>query len=237
MNNKLIIADDELAFSSNLFNYLKANNNVIDIVGIALDGKQTLNLIENLNPDILLLDLQMPKINGIKILESIEDREISVILISGQAEMINTIQIKSFKLIKQIYINPFDFEKLNMDLKYFCEKESISEIRQNIENELLNFSFNKGSIGYMYLIECLAYSYENVNLLENMEKRLFTIVAKKFKIDNPKIIKWSIQKAIASMSRYTPTNILHQYFPYTKNPTTKTFITTINDILIKKYKF
>lgn len=47
MNNKLIIADDELAFSSNLFNYLKANNNVIDIVGIALDGKQTLNLIEN----------------------------------------------------------------------------------------------------------------------------------------------------------------------------------------------
>lgn len=46
MNNKLIIADDELAFSSNLFNYLKANNNVIDIVGIALDGKQTLNLID-----------------------------------------------------------------------------------------------------------------------------------------------------------------------------------------------
>lgn len=40
MKEKLIIADDNLEFSTSLFNYLKANNNFIDVVLPKMDKKQ-----------------------------------------------------------------------------------------------------------------------------------------------------------------------------------------------------
>ena len=150
--------------------------------------------------------------------------------------MINQINIFDFKVIKQIYIKPFNFKELNMDLTVVYEENAVQEIKKDIENELSCFNFNKNSKGYKYLIDCLNLCFYEPNLLNNMENKLFCRVSQENNIKNNKEIKWSIQKALTSMERYTNTTAILRYFPYTKNPTLKTFISEISQIIIKKYK-
>ena len=71
-------------------------------------------------------------------------------------------------------------------------------------------------------------------MLKNMEKDLFPYVSNKLNVDNWKTIKWSLQKLMDSMTRYTKTEIILKYFPYTKHPTLKVFISTINDRVLEK---
>ena len=79
-------------------------------------------------------------------------------------------------------------------------------------------------------------SFKSQDKLNNVEKNLFPCVAQKLKVKNPKNIKWNLRKLIESMVRYTNTETILKYFPYTKNPTTKMFISRINENLISKYK-
>lgn len=84
---KILIAEDNPQFLSSLYNYLKKlTKNIITVK----NGKQALEKIKNISPSILLLDLQMPGINGIEILQAIEDMNVKVIIISGERSISQT---------------------------------------------------------------------------------------------------------------------------------------------------
>lgn len=125
-----------------------------------------------------------------------------------------------------------DFRKFEVAINSNEDKRII----KIINDELDVFSFNKKSIGYKYLIQCVVEVFKSQDKLNNVEKNLFPCVAQKLKVKNPKNIKWNLRKLIESMVRYTNTETILKYFPYTKNPTTKMFISRINENLISKYK-
>lgn len=234
MNKKALIVEDNYEFAITLFNYIKENNEFIDLLNIASNGEDALKYVIDLKPDIVLLDLKMPKLDGIEFLNNVRNLNLDILIISGEREFINKIDYKYFDMIKKLYVKPFCISKLNDDLKdMYCKKDNTS-LKNIIMDELANF--NKGSNGYVYLVECIERTIEEPNILRNMEKELFPYVSNKLNIDNPKSIKWSLQKLLDSMTRYTKTETILNYFPYTKHPTLKVFITTINDNVIKKSK-
>lgn len=106
-----------------------------------------------------------------------------------------------------------------------------------IDKELQVFNFNKASVGYRYLIECIVEVYRNQDKIINIEKYLFPSIAKKLNVKKPQTVKWSLIKSLDSMVRYTDTEIILKYFPYTQNPTTKMFIVMMNECIISKYRF
>ncbi|MFI5253602.1 MAG: response regulator [Bacteroidota bacterium] len=61
---KLIIADDHEVVRSGLRAYFQNEPDII-IVGEATDGEETLDLVAKRSPDVVLLDISMPKVNGI----------------------------------------------------------------------------------------------------------------------------------------------------------------------------
>ena len=63
----LIIDDEELARA--LIKKFLEDQNDIEIIGEAADGFEGLKLIQNLQPDLLFLDIQMPKLTGLEMLE------------------------------------------------------------------------------------------------------------------------------------------------------------------------
>lgn len=65
---KVIIADDNKNFVDALYEYLNTQEDV-EIVGIAQNGLEAWEQISQRNPDIVLLDIIMPAIDGISILE------------------------------------------------------------------------------------------------------------------------------------------------------------------------
>ncbi len=70
MLTALIIDDEELARNL-IVHYLK-DNPTISIVGQCSDGFEALKAINQLKPDVIFLDIQMPKLNGFELLEVIE---------------------------------------------------------------------------------------------------------------------------------------------------------------------
>ena len=63
---KVLIADDNPRMASMIQNILMDDD---EIVGTAEDGVETLGMIEETEPDLLLLDLIMPKLDGLGVME------------------------------------------------------------------------------------------------------------------------------------------------------------------------
>jgi DNA-binding NarL/FixJ family response regulator len=77
MKNKLrvLIADDHPIFRKGLLLAVGAERS-IEIVGEAENGEETLGLVEKLKPDVLVLDIEMPVLNGLQVAETIIKKKI-----------------------------------------------------------------------------------------------------------------------------------------------------------------
>lgn len=80
---KIIIVDDHPLMIDGIKTALSDVQDII-IIGEALNGKQLLVLLENKNPDIILLDIKMPELDGIEVLKIVkkEFENIKIIMLS-----------------------------------------------------------------------------------------------------------------------------------------------------------
>lgn len=69
----IVLADDHVLLRTGLKLLLEKNPN-IKVVGEASDGAETINLLEELKPEILILDISMPKVDGIECIKEIKNR-------------------------------------------------------------------------------------------------------------------------------------------------------------------
>lgn len=65
----LVIIDDEVFFRKSLINFLEKQN-IYKIVGEANNGQAGIKLIENIKPDIALVDISMPIMSGLDMIET-----------------------------------------------------------------------------------------------------------------------------------------------------------------------
>ena len=82
---KLVVADDEPKIRRGIENILNWHEFNIEIVGEAEDGEIALEVIKEKKPDIILLDINMPFLNGLNLLQKLKDinNKSIVIIISG----------------------------------------------------------------------------------------------------------------------------------------------------------
>ena len=76
MNLKVLIIDDHRLFREGLQSLLQRRN--IDVVAAVGDGNEGIELAKELNPDVILLDMRMPIIDGIGVLIQLRKRELSM---------------------------------------------------------------------------------------------------------------------------------------------------------------
>lgn len=110
----VLIADDNQEFSMTLATYLKNQEDMV-VVGRAKDGNEAVDMIPNLMPDIVLLDVIMPHLDGIGVLEKINMMKMSkkpiCIMLSAVGQ--DKITRKAIELGAEYYVvKPFDIELL-----------------------------------------------------------------------------------------------------------------------------
>ncbi len=80
---RIVIADDQKLFAENLKIMLEAMTDDIKIVDIASDGDQAITMVDNDQPDLVLMDIRMPKKDGVaatrEILKKNPDQKILII--------------------------------------------------------------------------------------------------------------------------------------------------------------
>ena len=77
MEVKIIIADDHSMVREGLKQLLELEGD-IKVIGEASDGEDCLKLLQRVVPQILLLDIDMPKINGLDVLKKIKEKKIDL---------------------------------------------------------------------------------------------------------------------------------------------------------------
>jgi len=63
---RLLIADDQVLFAESLQYVLKGIAENIELVGIATDGEMAIDMAESMRPDVILMDVRMPRIDGVE---------------------------------------------------------------------------------------------------------------------------------------------------------------------------
>ena len=66
----ILIADDNQEFARTLANYIQEQEDM-EVIGLAKDGEEAIDMITNIAPDVVLLDVIMPHLDGIGVLEKI----------------------------------------------------------------------------------------------------------------------------------------------------------------------
>lgn len=237
--NRLIILEDNLEFSRSLLNYIIDKNKKIQLWSVAIDGEEIIDKIDLLKEDdILLMDLGLPKINGIEVIKQLVERKEHIphiIVMSGNlnlweklrdyASYIHTAIGKPFALSRIVNI----IDKIT----YETEQKSYEEL---VKQELRKFDMNVTTLGYAYIVDAITLTLENNDLLKDMKNALYKSISIKNNGINPTNIKWTIEKSLKSMKRYTSTNIMKSYFHVQSREklTTKLFIATIVENLSKQ---
>lgn len=106
---RVLVVDDEQGIRDSLRLLLKTNFDVTT----AEDGEQALSILDRDQPDLILLDVMMPKLDGIETLKVLRDREAAIPVIMLTAD--NTVQtaVECMKLGALDYLSkPFDVESL-----------------------------------------------------------------------------------------------------------------------------
>ncbi len=70
-----VIADDEL-LARNELAFLLKNFPEIEVIGMATNGIEAVEMIENLEPDLVFLDVQMPGLDGLGVIQRLRDKDI-----------------------------------------------------------------------------------------------------------------------------------------------------------------
>ena len=125
----IIIADDNKEFCNVLNDYISTKNDII-VTGIAKNGVETLKLIEEKKPHLVLLDINMPALDGLKVLESLNTMDLDpkpLIIVLSVVDQYK-IKQKAISLGAKYYIDkPFDMESLVNKIRQMVNRTTGSD--------------------------------------------------------------------------------------------------------------
>jgi len=135
---KVLIVDDEPLARDLLRNYLQDLSG-LEIVGECENGFEALKAVQDLHPDLLFLDIQMPKIDGFELLEVLDPKP-EIIFCTA----FDQFAIKAFELNAVDYLlKPFSQERLEQAVgkalkklsKQMKENSGVQQLEQHLERQ------------------------------------------------------------------------------------------------------
>lgn len=252
---KVVIADDNREFSDILSRFISSHEEFA-IVGFAKDGIEALKVVEKERPDILILDIIMPHLDGLEVLERLsnyEEREsLKVIVLSAVGQ--DKITQRAIELGAEYYVvKPFDFnvfikrlkQVAGMELPTIKSRETIGlyEVNRpvvsemNLESRITRIIHEIGIPahikGYQYLREAITMVIDDMDYLGAITKELYPNIAVKFNT-TPSRVERAIRHAIEVAWSRGRVDTINKLFGYTVNntkgkPTNSEFIALIAD--------
>ena len=248
---KVAIADDSKELSSLLQEHLSRDPD-IELVGVAYDGEQILNIVAEKDPDVVVLDIIMPHLDGIGVLERIrlsESKRPKIIALTalGQEGLVQRL----IELGVDYYLlKPFNLDMLTKRIKQMAgdpertvshQATSIPQVFESrpidveVTQVIREIGIPAHIKGYQYLREAITMLVADINFLGAVTKELYPTVAQKFST-TPSRVERAIRHSIEVAWNRGNMDMINQLFGCTVNmdkgkPTNSEFMAMIADKL------
>lgn len=226
---KLLIADTGEEFRQSLADQVRGAYRI----RVCQEGHQTLEMLLAFKPDLLVLDMMLPGLDGVSILEAIHRCGLHpTVLAVTKCPTDYMIQAASRYGVGYMMIKPCDVKATAARLKDLAEQMDPAEIvrpdpRAVVSNMLLSLGFSTKLRGYSYLREAILEMAANPG--QSVTKMLYPAVGKICKADKTQVER-SIRTAICKAWEKRDEAMWRLYFPAASDgsverPTNAVFIT------------
>lgn len=249
MNDKIkvCIADDNVNLAENWAKYLSQNERIY-VTDICKDGKETLDAILKKEIDSLIIDIVMPKIDGIEVINEIDrkfkegkiNKKPNIIIVSALvhdnlkfdffSKGVNFYMVKPINLdiLERRIIEIFDYEK-NSEYREKTIDESATEM-------LYKIGIYPNLMGYKYMKRAIEILVRNPMINKDFRKTIYTVLAKEDETEVTKVEKSIINAVNTSWQKEKEnvSEILKDTRYYSRKPTTRILLTTIAEEIRNK---
>lgn len=257
-NYKVYIVDDSMEMIHKMKEEIRKSD-LYTVIGSSCNGEQCILELRSKHVDILILDLIMPKKDGITVLKELKQNQIQADHIICTTPFINDLIISQIQEHKVDYLlmKPFEITqlieklnaingvqskgvkmgtmlKINMD-----DQEKERMLKLELESEITSLLHEIGIPahikGYMYLRTAILETYLNVDFLGQITKVLYPEIAKKYATTSSRVER-AIRHAIEVAWNRGNIDAIDEIFGYTisaskAKPTNSEFIAMISDKL------
>lgn len=231
----------------------------LDLVGKAKNGEEMCQIIKDRQPDVVLLDLIMPKMDGLTVMEQVnQDHFVNkrpyfiVITAVGQEKITEDAFNKGANYyVMKPFNNNMLLERIKSVRKMSRSPEKRSEegtagasVGENLETRVTNMLHEIGIPahikGYHYLRDAIIMAVNDMDVLNAITKILYPTVAKKYQTTSSRVER-AIRHAIEVAWSRGKLDTLDELFGYTVStgkgkPTNSEFIALIADTIQLEYR-
>lgn len=235
------IADDNERMLRLLGDIIRTDDE-LEVVGTARDGEEACQMIKDTEPDVVLLDIVMPKLDGLGVLDKVNHdltikKHPSFIIISAIGN--EKITEEAFLSGTNYYImKPFDNDMVIKQIKQakkkkpepvknaeICKISAFEKYALGDENASRNLETNVTNViheigvpahikGYQYLREAIMMSVDEIEMLNSITKILYPTIAKKYQT-TPSRVERAIRHAIEVAWSRGKMDTIDELFGYT----------------------
>ena len=245
MHTSVIIADSAEEFCAKLSAALQRTEG-FQVLGTATDGEQTIRLVTERKPAILVLDMMLAKKDGIAVLKAIADLPTKPLVLATSGFITDYVASSVASLgVQYLMLKPCDMTALverleelrggDRDRKNMKAGAGQTNIETMVTSIIHEIGVPAHMKGYQYLREAIILAVEDMDVINAITKVLYPQVAKTFQT-TPSRVERAIRHAIEVAWDRGDLDTLQRFFGYTVSntkgkPTNSEFIALIADKL------
>ena len=235
----VLIADADFVFAKELSHALEESG-TFQVIDIALNGKQAVRMVEERHPDVLVMDILLPELDGLSVLEAIGSVVPPPIVIAVSAFLSNYVAVSAMGLgVRQLIKKPCSAESVAASVERACRilpRKGFEDDRKSlIANTLHDVGIPANIKGYSYLLDALDLVIANPEATFSLTQSIYVPIAKQHGI-KPGQVSRAIKRAIDIAWDRGDLDTLQSYFGYTVSntrgmPTNGEFVAIIGETL------
>ena len=241
---RVMLVNSNEEFTNSLATTLKQSDRYV-VVGTANDGIRAMQMLPEVKPELIVVDMMLPKADGIAVLKAasaLEKKPMQLVLADFMTEFVTNALVQQgvqYVLLKpcttRAVLERLDEMRGNLSQNKPCGRSKDANIEAMVTSMIHEIGVPAHIKGYQYLREAIILAVKDMEVINAITKVLYPQVAKTF-ATTPSRVERAIRHAIEVAWDRGDLETLQRFFGYTVSnskgkPTNSEFIALIADKL------